>query len=93
MIKYLFIFLIFLNSFNLFAQSLKREKIISFKTHVKKMVLAENNLYKVSLVEFAAVYRAPEEVSLCLQKAIKEKKKASLKVGANTLIILDCKVE
>jgi len=70
----------------------KAEKTIELKNHINKMTLQGNNLYRLELRESAAAYHAPEKLSACLQKSIKENKKATLKVAVYSLTVLDCKI-
>lgn len=67
------------------------EKTIELKNHINKMSLQGNNMYRLELRESAAAYHAPVKFAPCLQKSIKENKKATLKVAVYSLIILDCK--
>lgn len=82
--------------FNLMADETlnlaKPEKAIELKNHVNKMTLQSNNLYRLELRESAAAYHAPESLAPCLQKSIKENKKATLKVAVYSLTVLDCKI-
>ncbi|MBC7712776.1 MAG: hypothetical protein H7177_05530 [Rhizobacter sp.] len=68
------------------------EKSLEIKTHVVKMAMDGNNMYRLELREFAAVYHADEKFAPCLQTSIKEKKQAMLKVTAQSLVVLECKV-
>jgi hypothetical protein len=70
----------------------KPEKTIELKNHINKMTLQGNNTYRLELRESAAAYYAPEKLAPCLQKSIKENKKATLKVAVYSLTVLDCKI-
>lgn len=77
----------------LFAETKKVEKTVVLKNHVVRMSLQGNNQYRLELRESAAVYMAAEKFAPCLQKSIKENKKATLTVAAFSLNVVDCKFD
>lgn len=79
--------------FSMTAFAEKEEKSLEIKAHVRKMLMTPKKVYRLELTEFAAAYFAEEKYAPCLQQAMKENKKATLKVAAYSLNVLDCKVE
>nr|BDT26964.1 hypothetical protein BHI3_04300 [Bacteriovorax sp. HI3] len=83
-----------MSSFTLAQEAGKREeKTIEIKAHIAKMLMTPKKVYRLELVELAAAYFAEEKFAPCLQKAMKENKKATMKVAAYSLSVLDCKVD
>lgn len=80
-------------SLSSFAFAEKEEKSLEIKAHVVKMLMTPKKVYRLELAEFAAAYFAEEKHAPCLQKAMRENKKATLKVAAYSLNVLECKVE
>lgn len=78
---------------SIMADTSKPEKTVLLKNHVVKMNVLDNESYRLELRESAAAYHAEEKFVPCLQKAMKENKKAHLTVGAFSLKVLDCKNE
>ena len=70
-----------------------KEKPLSIKSQVVKMLMGGNKIYMLELRDFAAVYYAHEKFSSCLQRSTKENKKVSLIVSSQSLIVRECKVE
>ncbi len=68
------------------------EKTIEIKSHISKIIMTDKGNYRLELTERAAAYFADQKHSPCLQLAIKESKKATLKVAAYSLNVLDCKI-
>ncbi len=86
--KILLISLIFIQV--TFAES-KREKTLNLKASIHSMLLEKNGNYRLELTEYAAAYTSLPKFLPCLQKSMKENKKANLKVDAFSLNVLDCK--
>ena len=83
-----------MSSFTLAQETGKREeKTVEIKAHIAKMLMTPKKVYRLELVELAAAYFAEEKFAPCLQKAMKENKKATMKVAAYSLSVLECKVE
>ena len=80
---------------NVFAESKNhlKEKPLSIKSHVVRMLMESDKTYRLQLREYAAVYHADEKFASCLQRSIKENKEASLVVSSQSLIVRECKVE
>ena len=87
--------LMLLVSTNIFAEKKNHldEKPLSIKSNVVKMLLDANQMYRLELTEFAAIYHADEKFAACLRQSIKDKKKVVLTVSSQSLIVRDCKVE
>jgi hypothetical protein len=65
------------------------EKTINLQAHIEKILLV-NDSYEVEFLEYAAVYKAGEQFLTCLQKSMRENKKAAIKVNSLTLKIVQC---
>ncbi|MBC7427440.1 MAG: hypothetical protein H7336_02440 [Bacteriovorax sp.] len=90
--KNLIITFLVLASINSLAEAKNSEKFLEIKTHVVKMGMGADKMYRLELREFAAVYHAEERFASCLQKSIKENKEATLRVSVQSLIVQECKV-
>lgn len=73
------------------AQEKKAEPTREVKDRIVKMVLEKEKFYRLELAESAAAYHAHETFVPCLQKSIKEKKTATLKVTVYSLNVVECK--
>jgi hypothetical protein len=85
------IFLItLLGSLSVFAETKKEEKTLEIKAHIDQIMLASGKTYRLQLREFAAIYKADEAFVPCLQKAMQEKKQATLVISAYSLVVKKC---
>ena len=93
--KLIFFAVLFLVSNNVFAKTKNHleEKSLSIKSHVVRMILDANKMFRLELREYAAVYHADEKFLDCLQQSMKENKVVSLTISSQSLIVRECKID
>jgi hypothetical protein len=89
--KTIILMITLLASFSIFAEAKKKEeKTLEIKAHIEQMMLSSEKIYRLHLREFAAFYKADEAFVPCLQKAMQEKKQATLVISAYSLVVKKC---
>ena len=82
--------LLFLISFNINANTDKKDNLISIKSKITKIMFVKEKIYNLVFNDYAAVYYADESLLKCLQQSMKDNKEVKVMVSPKTMFVEKC---